>query len=441
MVISVLVFCIVFFIWYFNRRAKQLQREHGYTKRKSWRASIQSFASVFSVIHPAHVRPDVRDSTYSVASSHRMEHVEGGAGIDRNTSIRSIMTLPAYSAVPRENEGVLGVEGERAGMDTVVEYPEADEDEEERRDAEMESLYQIRLARRREAEARQERRRLRREARERGDFETLANLRHESRRAAREREQNGSEALILEHELRPRSRRVSAVSYGDLGVARHDGSRVRAGSFESDQPLLDASGAFGMSGPIRPWVSRESLGSHRRGSSSFTNVSMTSYGSDDNSAWSDADSDADNNTLQGSRSRTRSRSRPRSSTRTLSRPRSTNALGAPSLAGSRANSRGRHLSLNTDLATAAHLPEADPPPYTSPVNQRRASAPLTMMIPQAPPPAARPVSEAPSLPAIERLPSIHITAGTPIDREPMRRPSFPNFSMRRDSWSPPDNGR
>ncbi|PSK50380.1 hypothetical protein B9Z65_324 [Elsinoe australis] len=251
-VISVLVFCIVFFIWYFNRRAKQLQREHGYTKRKSWRASIQSFASVFSVIHPAHVRPDVRDSTYSVASSHRMEHVEGGAGIDRNTSIRSIMTLPAYSAVPRENEGVLGVEGERAGMDTVVEYPEADEEEEERRDAEMESLYQIRLARRREAEARQERRRLRREARERGDFETLANLRHESRRAAREREQNGSEALILEHELRPRSRRVSAVSYGDLGVARHDGSRVRAGSFESDQPLLDASGAFGMSGPIRP---------------------------------------------------------------------------------------------------------------------------------------------------------------------------------------------
>ncbi|PNS21908.1 Serine/threonine-protein kinase CLA4 [Sphaceloma murrayae] len=439
-VISILVFCIIFFLWYFNRRAKQLQCEHGLSKRKSWRASIQSFASVFSVIHPASVRPDVRDSTFSIANSHRMEHVETGAGIDRNTSIRSIMTLPAYSAVPRENEGVLGVEGERAGMDTVVEYPEADQEEEERRDEEMESLYQIRLARRREADARQERRRRRREARDRGDFETLATIRQESRRAARERELNGSEALILEHEARPRSRRVSAVSYGDLGVARHDGSRVRAGSFESDRPLLDRAGALGMSGPLRPWLSRESLGSHRRGSSSFTNVSMTSFGSDDGSAWSDADSDFDALTVQVSRSRPRSRSRADSRARAISRPRSTNALGAGTNASSRATSRGRHLSLNTDVAGSPQIPSTDPPPYTSPTAQRRASAPLNTLSTNFPNPAAaaaRPVSDAPSLPAIERLPSIHITAGTPIEREVPRRPSIPNFSMRRDSWSPP----
>ncbi|KAF4549734.1 Hypothetical protein D9617_20g027900 [Elsinoe fawcettii] len=442
-VISILVFCIIFFFWYFNRRAKQLQREHGYTKRKSWRASIQSFASAFSHIHPmGQVRSDVRDSTFSTASSHRMEHVEGGAGIDRNTSIRSIMTLPKYSAVPGENEGTIAREGERAGMDTVVEFPETDEREEQIRDEEMESLYQIRLARRREAEARQDRRRRRREARDRGDFETLATLRQESRRAAREREVNGSEALILAHEGQPRSRRVSAVSYGDLGVARHDGTRVRGNSGESERPLLDATGALGVSGPLRPWVSRESLGSHRRGSSSFTNMSMTSYGSDDGSAWSDNDSDFDALTLQGTRTRPHSQSRSRASSRarTLSRPRSVNALGAISNPGSRAASRGRHLSLNTDVAGSPQIPDADPPPYTSPIN-RRASAPLTSLTPQAPPPATtRPVSDAPSLPAIERLPSIHITAETPIAREPLRRPSFPNFSMRRDSWSTTGTG-
>ncbi|KAK8196024.1 hypothetical protein M8818_007176 [Zalaria obscura] len=50
---------------------------------------------------------------------------------------------------------------------------------------------------------------------------------------------------LPDHQARPRDRRVSAVSYGDLGVARHDGSRVRANSNESDsRPLLDAAGAL-----------------------------------------------------------------------------------------------------------------------------------------------------------------------------------------------------
>src|SRR5579871_4435863 len=39
------------------------------------------------------------------------------AGIDRNTSVRSVMTLPAYSQAPKETEQVIGREGERAGMD------------------------------------------------------------------------------------------------------------------------------------------------------------------------------------------------------------------------------------------------------------------------------------------------------------------------------------
>ena len=43
------------------------------------------------------------------------------AGVDRNTSVRSVMTLPAYSQAPKETEQVIGREGEREGMDTVVE--------------------------------------------------------------------------------------------------------------------------------------------------------------------------------------------------------------------------------------------------------------------------------------------------------------------------------
>ena len=57
-------------------------------------------------------------------------------GVDRNTSIRSVMTLPAYSSAARENERVLGREGERAGMDNVIELPETQDEEEMQRDEE-----------------------------------------------------------------------------------------------------------------------------------------------------------------------------------------------------------------------------------------------------------------------------------------------------------------
>ncbi|SLM35518.1 hypothetical protein LPUS_04820 [Lasallia pustulata] len=90
--------------------------------------------------------------------------------IDRNTSVRSIMTLPPYYPTPRPSERLIAREGERAGVDTVIEFPETAEEEESRRDEEMESLYQIRAARRREIEEREERRRQRREAREAGDW-------------------------------------------------------------------------------------------------------------------------------------------------------------------------------------------------------------------------------------------------------------------------------
>ena len=72
---------------------------------------------------------------------------------------------------------MLGREGERAGMDNVVELPETQDEEEMQRNGEMESLYQIRLARRAEAAEREARRQARREARARGDHIALAEIR------------------------------------------------------------------------------------------------------------------------------------------------------------------------------------------------------------------------------------------------------------------------
>ncbi|RMZ87715.1 hypothetical protein DV736_g5052, partial [Chaetothyriales sp. CBS 134916] len=176
------------------------------------------------------------------------------AGVDRNTSVRSVMTLPAYQQSPKEGEQVLGREGERAGMDTVVEFPETQEEEEVRREDQMESLYQIRIARRREIAEREERRRERREARSRGDFARLEELRQESRARATAAGSSSTEnlnaglsasaaTLIAEHQSRGRDRRVSSVAYADVGHVRHDGTRLRANSAESERGALLAGAA------------------------------------------------------------------------------------------------------------------------------------------------------------------------------------------------------
>jgi len=178
-------------------------------------------------------------------------------GVDRNTSVRSVMTLPAYAPAPRPTERVIGREGERAGMDVVVEFPETAAEEEARREEEMDSLYRIRVARRQEIADREERRRLRREARERGDLVTLEELRMQSRLRAESAAAAGGSttslgaaSMIAEHTARERDRRVSSVSYAELGLARHDGTRLRADSVESDhRPLLDS--AASMAGSAR----------------------------------------------------------------------------------------------------------------------------------------------------------------------------------------------
>lgn len=195
------------------------------------------------------------------------------SAIDRNTSVRSIATLPEYAFYPKSTEQVLGRAGERDGIDTVVKFPDiAEAAEEERREDEMEALYQVRLARRNEIAAREERRRLRREARDRGDQSALAELRTRGRAESN----TNLDALRAEHSrLRERERAVSQVSYEGLGVAHLDGSRVRANSEESERPLLGDAGDMGGGGA----GGRASMGSF----STFDNTTRYSerYSEDD----------------------------------------------------------------------------------------------------------------------------------------------------------------
>ena len=294
------------------------------------------------------------------------------AGVDRNTSVRSVMTLPAYAPAAREDERVLGREGERAGIDTVVEFPEDLDEEEARREGEMESLYQIRLARRQEARDREERRQARREARARGDYEALAEIRRRAEQAA---DESVSAMLIATHQGANRERRVSSVQYGDLGVARHDGTRIRANSTDSDnRPLLDGAASIGSGGRARG-MSSTTLSIHQRGHSASSVRSVSSRASEEfdfpeasNSHRSNSD-DFEVVSLSHTHSRNLSR---------VASP-----IPAPSI----------------------EIPREDAPAYEDPPNYE---SPITTRAPQLP--------GAPQLPTLERLPSIQITPEpTPLD--------------------------
>ncbi|RVX66055.1 hypothetical protein B0A52_09989 [Exophiala mesophila] len=214
------------------------------------------------------------------------------AGVDRNASVRSTITLPAYSRAPKESEQVIGREGERGGMDTVVEYPETQDEQETRREEQMESLYQIRLARRQELQEREARRRERQEARDRGDTVRLEELRRESRqRAESATALNGgvsvsAATLIAEHQSRGRERRVSSVAYGSLGEVRHDGTRLRANSNDSERGgLLNGAAPMGEETTGRPRLTSDATSisylsrPHTR-ESSISGLSVSSIGSD-----------------------------------------------------------------------------------------------------------------------------------------------------------------
>ncbi|KAJ5681904.1 uncharacterized protein N7477_001844 [Penicillium maclennaniae] len=218
-------------------------------KWKQWRPGSASYGQV-----PNPRAPNADDTTYHGAGGApemtTVNNVNNGnngnnGGVQRETSVRSIMTLPPYSVSPKESEQVVAREGERAGMDMVVEFPETADEQEARREDQMESLYQLRLQRRQEMAEREARRQERHDARARGDTVRLEQLAAESRARNNARTANASNtsisatAVLAEQQSRERDRRISSVSYASIGHVRHDGSRLRADSHDSDhQPLL-----------------------------------------------------------------------------------------------------------------------------------------------------------------------------------------------------------
>ncbi|KAH7406226.1 hypothetical protein DE146DRAFT_436641 [Phaeosphaeria sp. MPI-PUGE-AT-0046c] len=313
------------------------------------------------------IRESREMSGAATADPERQDRNGGTAGVDRNTSVRSVMTLPAYASAPREDERVLGREGERAGMDNVIELPETQDDQEGRREEEMESLYQIRLARRVEAADREARRQARRDARARGDVHALADIRRRAEEAA---DLSVSQMLIAEHQsnTRARERRVSSVAYGDLGVARHDGTRLRANSSESDsRPLLDSAASIsGQSHHSRAHSSNTlDPDTHQRG------LSVTSFSSRVSDDYDFADA-----------SRTVSRQSPNGTS---------DDFEVVSLQPERSHSASRVATPTIEIPQEQAPAYEDPPNYESPIQTR-----------------------APQLPNLERLPSIRVQV-TPED--------------------------
>ncbi|KAM4058031.1 hypothetical protein HRG_011014 [Hirsutella rhossiliensis] len=223
------------------------------------------------------------------------------ADVDRSASIRSVMTLPPYSFMASTNEQVLGREGERDGIDVVIALP-TDEDREALREEEMDTLYQIRLARRRQIVERDELRRQQNEARRRNDGEALAEIRAHSRTTT-----STGELDELRREVsriqETRQRSVSRVSYADLGVARPDGTRIRANSNESERMglLSDAASIALSSQSCAP-----SLARHRRGRSASSLVSVDSDLLPPNSARAGGGSHSEAPPPQGGHARARS---------------------------------------------------------------------------------------------------------------------------------------
>lgn len=172
----------------------------------------------------------------------------GQDGVNRNTSVRSVMTLPAYRPKAIDTEQVIGREGERDGIDTVVELPTAEEDEAMRED-EMNALYQIRLARRQQIAEREQRRQERREARERHDHRALEDIRDRARVASQQATTQVEELRDAHNQIKQsRQRAVSSVSYADVGLVRADGTRLRANSAESERiGLLSDAGSIALS--------------------------------------------------------------------------------------------------------------------------------------------------------------------------------------------------
>ena len=128
-------------------------------------------------------------------------------------------------------------------MDVVVDY-QTEQDLEALRETEMDALYQLRAARRQQVQEREELRRQRREAQQRQDYAALSDIRSRARAASNSNNDAVEELRRdIDQAKENRQRSASSVSYAELGVARHDGTRLRASSQESERMGLLADAA------------------------------------------------------------------------------------------------------------------------------------------------------------------------------------------------------
>jgi hypothetical protein len=157
------------------------------------------------------------------------------------------MTLPEYRPIAAaDRERTIGREGERGGIDVVIEFPETVDEEEHRREEHMQTLYEIRLARQLERAAQ----------RESGEVSAAAaagaggrpdSSQSSIRLVTPDPPSSTAQLMAALASITERERRLSKVQYAEVGVARHDGTRVRP-SMDSDRPLLEGPAPMGTSG-------------------------------------------------------------------------------------------------------------------------------------------------------------------------------------------------
>lgn len=366
-------------------------------------------------------------------------------GVRRGPSTRSTITLPPYSASPKPEEQIIAREGERGGMDVVVEFPETAEEEESRRDELMEALYQIRVQRRQENAEREARRQARREAREQGNIIRLEELRLQS--VLRDRNRGGgsghrgrsssagtshhhqsASALLAEHQSRGRERRIASVNYAALGRVRHDGSRLRDNSYDSDhRPLLQNAASINEDG------SRNHHIGHHRDESYSSLVSGSS-----------ATSDPDTLTPAASQRPSLSSARSRSNSQPVSIPEedTDSVEGVPagpppppeydhlywgeapaytSPVASHFDSSAREALNN---ANAGHSPTA-PSPSSSPVQSSHTPSPENDQPTQQETQPQRSKNQPPALPMLSPLPAIQIDIASPVSDVAPTTPTQP----------------
>ncbi|KAF3936597.1 hypothetical protein ABW19_dt0207719 [Dactylella cylindrospora] len=174
-------------------------------------------------------------------------NIEANRALDRQNSVRSVITLPPYREMAEMDlERTIGREGERDGVDTVIVFPETAEEEEDRREERMQAMYELRLQRRAQRAAR--------DARASGSVASLENPNATTvSLTAMDMEAGGSGRTTSELTaaiLNERSRRLSEVSYSDVGYSRSDGSRIRSTSSNRNettdsQPLLSDAASAG----------------------------------------------------------------------------------------------------------------------------------------------------------------------------------------------------